>query len=236
MKTIVEALKGLLTKWGGTGSPKTVSEAIDALVTVAPTGGGGGSDLPEVTDADNGDVLTVVEGVWAKADPPSGLPAVTSSDNGDVLTVQSGAWAKTELVDAFYVNGGTLPAFTGTATVDTHGSLQDISEYVLFSTFAETFSGFTDKFGSFTATVGDAVIEFPEAFLVDVTGGGDGAYDTTNQWKYRFIVDDQATYVGFAITYVNALPVSTTVNVSIGAIAVKHVDQAFASLISLLVS
>ena len=34
--------------------------------------GGGGSDLPSVTAADNGDVLTVVDGAWAKA-TPSGI-------------------------------------------------------------------------------------------------------------------------------------------------------------------
>lgn len=57
-------------------------------------GGGGSSELPAVTSDDNGDVLTVVEGAWAKANPPSSLPAVTGSDNGDVLTVVEGAWAK----------------------------------------------------------------------------------------------------------------------------------------------
>lgn len=35
-------------------------------------GGGGGSDLPAVTADDNGDVLTVVEGAWAKAAPSGG--------------------------------------------------------------------------------------------------------------------------------------------------------------------
>lgn len=35
-------------------------------------GGGGGSSLPEVSAADNGDVLTVVEGAWAKAAPSGG--------------------------------------------------------------------------------------------------------------------------------------------------------------------
>lgn len=53
-----------------------------------------GAELPAVTAADNGDVLTVVEGAWAKAEPAAELPAVTATDNGDVLTVVSGEWAK----------------------------------------------------------------------------------------------------------------------------------------------
>lgn len=52
------------------------------------------SELPAVTSSDNGDVLTVVNGAWAKAEAPSGLPEVTAADNGDVLTVVSGEWAK----------------------------------------------------------------------------------------------------------------------------------------------
>ena len=35
-------------------------------------GGGGGSDLPAVSAADNGDVLTVVNGAWDKAAPGGG--------------------------------------------------------------------------------------------------------------------------------------------------------------------
>jgi len=35
-------------------------------------GGGGGSDLPAVSAADNGDVLTVVNGQWDKAAPSGG--------------------------------------------------------------------------------------------------------------------------------------------------------------------
>lgn len=36
-------------------------------------GGGGGSSLPAVTSADNGDVLTVVNGAWDKAAPSGGV-------------------------------------------------------------------------------------------------------------------------------------------------------------------
>ena len=56
--------------------------------------GGGGSSLPPVTSDDNGDVLTVVDGAWDKAEVPKELPTVTSVDNGDVLTVVDGAWEK----------------------------------------------------------------------------------------------------------------------------------------------
>ena len=48
------------------------------------------SELPEVSGSDNGDVLTVVGGVWAKAAPPaSGIPAPASPSDGDVLTYDS---------------------------------------------------------------------------------------------------------------------------------------------------
>lgn len=45
-------------------------------------GGGGGSDLPAVTAADNGDVLTVVNGAWDKAAPSGGGVLVVHDANG----------------------------------------------------------------------------------------------------------------------------------------------------------
>lgn len=56
-------------------------------------GGGGETELPEVTSDDNGKVLGVVEGAWNKVTPPEGLPAVTSDDNGKILKVVNGEWA-----------------------------------------------------------------------------------------------------------------------------------------------
>lgn len=38
----------------------------------ASGGGGGGSDLPDVTEADDGKILGVVNGAWNKMDAPSG--------------------------------------------------------------------------------------------------------------------------------------------------------------------
>ena len=48
--------------------------------------------LPNTTSADNGKVLTVKSGKWAKA-ATSGLPAVSAKDNGKVLMVVDGEWA-----------------------------------------------------------------------------------------------------------------------------------------------
>lgn len=59
--TLVEALKS-----GGIG----YTEADGTVHKISDTyASGGGSSLPEVTSDDNGDVLTVVSGEWAKAAP-----------------------------------------------------------------------------------------------------------------------------------------------------------------------
>lgn len=102
--TNVEALKGLYVILGGkltdtysdiaSGEPvsdyNTIAECICAVTKKAL----GAIELPVVSSTDNGDVLTVVEGTWAKATPSSGLPDVTTTDEGKVLTVDSeGAWA-----------------------------------------------------------------------------------------------------------------------------------------------
>lgn len=56
--------------YGENITPKTGDEyAIKYAVDNAGSGGSGG--LPEVTTDDNGDVLTVVSGAWAKAAPPT---------------------------------------------------------------------------------------------------------------------------------------------------------------------
>lgn len=102
MKTNVESLKALYVKLGGNltdyysdiagGIPVSeydlISDCIQAVSKKASSGGG--SDLPAVTTDDNGDVLTVVEGAWAKADAPSGLPEAGA--DGNVLTADNGEW------------------------------------------------------------------------------------------------------------------------------------------------
>lgn len=102
----VDALKNLYVAFGGSltdtyediadGAPVSdyvlSCDVINACAKKAPSGSG--ASLPAVSASDNGDVLTVVNGAWAKAEVPSQLPTVTADDNGDVLKVVDGAWAK----------------------------------------------------------------------------------------------------------------------------------------------
>lgn len=96
MDNNITALQGLYVALGGTladvANITTIPEMINAIATVVPSGAG--ASLPAVTDADNGKLLTVVDGEWAKADAPKELPDVTTADNGSVLKVVSGAWDK----------------------------------------------------------------------------------------------------------------------------------------------
>ena len=54
------------------------------------------SVLPEVTNSDNGKVLTVVGATWSAQDAPTSLPNVTTEDDGKVLSVKNGVWTATE--------------------------------------------------------------------------------------------------------------------------------------------
>ena len=70
--TTVEELRTLYVKLGGNiedvANLQTDAELIDKIEDIYEAG----SSLPEVTAADNGDILGVVEGAWAKMDAPSG--------------------------------------------------------------------------------------------------------------------------------------------------------------------
>ena len=81
------------------GRPATDFNAMNRewVKAIAKEAASGASSLPEVSATDNGDVLTVVSGEWAKAAPATELPAVTGSNNGMVLTVVEGVWSAAAL-------------------------------------------------------------------------------------------------------------------------------------------
>ena len=101
MQSTVNSLKDLYESLGGQltdtfediagGVPvadyTTIPDVIEACSQIA----GSTIELPAVSGSDNGKVLKVIEGEWAKGTDES-LPAVTADDNGKVLKVADGAW------------------------------------------------------------------------------------------------------------------------------------------------
>ena len=103
MNTNVEALKAIYVALGGslTDTYSDIANNIavsnyvlspDCLMAISKKVSSIGIELPTVSAVDDGDVLTVVSGKWAKASVPKELPAVTAEDDGSVLKVVDGAW------------------------------------------------------------------------------------------------------------------------------------------------
>ena len=78
MKTTVEALKEVYVSLGGalTDTYSTIADGVpvsdystnpDVIAAISERAASAGIELPAVTSADNGDVLTVVNGAWGKA-------------------------------------------------------------------------------------------------------------------------------------------------------------------------
>lgn len=96
--TTIQALQDLYAALGGTASDVENINTIPAMLNALAEIAGSTIELPAVSSTDNGDILTVVEGKWAKAEAPEELPAVTTSDEGDALIVDSeGKWAKSAI-------------------------------------------------------------------------------------------------------------------------------------------
>ena len=109
----VEALKGLYSALGGNSANVADETLIPDMIKhiAALISSGGATVLPHVSSADNGKVLTVVNGAWAVATPAAELPTVTSSNNGEILTVSGGNWVSA-------VPASQLPTVTATDNGD----------------------------------------------------------------------------------------------------------------------
>lgn len=121
--TTIEALFDLYEALGGDADEistlQTIPEVLEEISEVA----GSTIELPGVSASDNGKVLAVVGGKWAKA--ASELPKVYPNDNGKVLTVVGGKWAAS-------TPDSTTKSFTKaglTGTVKRYGDVSTIEIY-----------------------------------------------------------------------------------------------------------
>jgi len=88
-------------------------------------------EVPDPEVADNGKILTVVEGVAAWADAPVELPVSEVADNGKVLTVVEGAAAwQAPTHPAQFVIGADEPTNTAVLWVDTAGANPVLKVYI----------------------------------------------------------------------------------------------------------
>lgn len=88
-------------------------------------------EVPDPEVADNGKVLTVVEGVAVWADAPVELPVSEEADNGKVLTVVEGAAAwQAPTHPAQFVIAATEPTNTAVLWVDTAGANPVLKVYI----------------------------------------------------------------------------------------------------------
>ena len=73
MNLTVEALKSLYTALGGNATNVADITLIPDMITAiaAFISNGGAAELPTFSSANNGEVLTVVEGAWAAAALPT---------------------------------------------------------------------------------------------------------------------------------------------------------------------
>lgn len=117
----------------GGGSAGAVPEPItreehylNQIVTNTAGGGGGGSSLPAVTSDDNGDVLAVVDGAWAKATPSGGVLVVGAD-------MQTGALDKTwqEIFDADFPVLDTRDEYSHNWTPISDAGIDNGTYYVL---------------------------------------------------------------------------------------------------------
>lgn len=95
MNSTVEALKAIYVALGGSADDVAnitlIPDMLNAIATVVAST----IELPAVKKTDEGSVLMVnSQGKWAKGAIPSQLPEVTAADNGSVLKVVEGVWDK----------------------------------------------------------------------------------------------------------------------------------------------
>ena len=155
--------------------------------------------LPDVTDADNGSILKVIDGIWNKSTESIELPSVTSSDNGSVLQVVGGNWSKSTSISSAVTQITPNPTMTSDATI-IDGLLYRTSAssvYTILNTFV--WKAFKNSYRTSTndcwipevsGTVNSWIqMQYPKAIIVDGfninTLGNAGFERPITSWKIQ---------------------------------------------------
>lgn len=198
MNTTVNELKELYESLGGTPSDvagiTTIPDMIAALAEVAGTT----IELPAVSSTDNGDVLTVVSGKWAKADPPTELPAVSSADNGKILGVSGGEWRK--VVNDIPVRGKYTVTW---ANISADGGYTVPNSELDGAVLAAGVGNYQNVMVGLTISGESAPARAANVEITYADGNGDG-HGSVVVGEYKITVDADSEGAGVKVTAVGA--------------------------------
>ena len=160
--TILNALKGLYAKLGGKKSPDNIQTRGEAVEDITGVAVNGSDALPTVTAEDNGDVLTVVEGAWAKAAPSGGgvynVTAVYDDSGEEAVFVFNKTWQ--EIYNAMS-NGKTVVISYENPSVEEASSGIVLSEGAFVSTGTQWQNGYFVRYGGGNTAKADTANGYP---------------------------------------------------------------------------
>lgn len=93
-----------------------IGDGLELNGKVLSASGGGGAALPEVTAEDNGDVLAVVDGVWAKSAPSAGGMVVNVTATYNEETGEASATADKTVAEI--IEAAKIGAVTANIVID----------------------------------------------------------------------------------------------------------------------
>ena len=205
--TLVEALKS-----GGIGYTEADGTVHKISGDYVEGGGGGGSDLPEVTADDNGDVLTVVSGAWAKAAPSGGT--------------LMGMVAEPPV---FYTN-----AKQGEYTPNPQGESIYIAEWFGITDIPQEL-GYVALVNAFSMTIGNDTANFPLFFFGYLFTPNASIYSSDNKYGIELVMPvDAGTSYGIRITADTAFVSGDPVAVNLPSVGFSNATMDFTNFLALI--
>ena len=160
-----------------------------------------GSDIPEVTSEDAGDVLMVSDtGEWEANELDGLLPEVDNTDNGKLLGVSNGEWSKVD-APSINIDYSTTEQNTGRKWIDGKPIYCKTIDNLSINVSSTTNWTTTD----ITIENAGRVIDF-KTWRGDVISYAKAAFFDTEQSDHlRFVLNDTGTVTSLYVEYVKNL-------------------------------